>query len=208
MAKYGKTWWGQKWLEAFNGIDYSNRLPRGRTYANTGRAHSISVDKNTVKALVDGSYGYPYKIQVNLSQFNKKAQGQIKKIITESPSILSSLLNMKLPASLFNALKANKIKLFPENWKDMDAQCSCPDWAMPCKHIAAIVYLIAIEIDKNPFMIFNIKDCNLLELLDFKESAIEDVQKINTIEDVLISNDKAKSDLIDVSAIEDINTNC
>ncbi|MDR1208034.1 MAG: hypothetical protein LBJ89_01640, partial [Holosporales bacterium] len=61
IRTYGKTWWGQKWLEAFNGISDENRLPRGRSYSNRGRVHHVQITKNIVSALVDGSRSTPYK---------------------------------------------------------------------------------------------------------------------------------------------------
>ncbi len=99
--------------------------------------------------------------------------------------MLSKLINRQLPTSLFDKLNDLGIKLFPSNWEEMNANCNCPDGAMPCKHIAAVIYLIAAEIDKNPFMIFNIHNCDLLSLIDdFGGGKLENAQNILKIDDI------------------------
>ncbi len=185
MATYGRTWWGKKWLEAFNGIDYGNRLPRGRSYANTGRAYDIIIKGHIITAKVRGSAPKPYKVEVILNAFSENDKEAIHQIISHSPTILSGLIVKKLPTQLLTKLNQQQIRLFPSNWKEINASCSCPDWAMPCKHIAAVIYLIGAEIDKNPFMVFQIHDCDLLELIsDFSNGKLARAQKILQIEDI------------------------
>ena len=160
--KYGNTWWGQKWLNALNQIDFSNRLPRGKTYANKGLVKDMVIEGSTIKTKVQGSASYPYDQKFQLKAFNAQQKEHILKIITEDPFILSSLLNRELPKELFDILDRKGIKLFPKSWRDMNGTCSCPDWAVPCKHLAAVVYIIANEIDKNPFMVFLLKGLDIL----------------------------------------------
>lgn len=168
---YGKTYWGKKWLEAFNGIDMDNRLPRGRTYANKGLVTAIDINQNHIKASVQGSW--LYDVEITLKVFNQKDQQIIYDKVRSSPFILSGLMNKKLPASLFDQLELDEIHLFPSSWRDIKASCSCPDWAVPCKHIAAVLYQICAEIDKNPFMIFYLHGCDLLKGIDtFKEKTV------------------------------------
>ncbi|GFR26342.1 uncharacterized protein Rv2102 [Trichonephila clavata] len=141
MTIYGRTWWGKKWLQSFDGIDYDNRLPRGRTCANTGRAFDIKINGHIVTAKVHSSAykirAHPYKVEIILNELSSSEQHTIRQIIETSPSILSKLINRQLPTSLFDKLNDLGIKLFPSNWEEMNANCNCPDWAMPCKHIAA-----------------------------------------------------------------------
>ncbi|MBR9984171.1 MAG: DEAD/DEAH box helicase [Wolbachia endosymbiont of Homalodisca vitripennis] len=190
MSIYGRTWWGKKWLQSFNEVDYDNRLSRGRTYANTGRAFGIQINGNTITAKVSGSRPHPYKVKIILNELNSSA---IRCIIENSPSILPKLINKQLPTLLFDKLNDSGIKLFPSNWEEMNASCNCPDWAMPCKHIAAVIYLIAAEIDKNPFVIFNIHNCDLLSLIDdFGNGKLENIQSILKINDLFKSSSKVK----------------
>ncbi|HEX2868163.1 MAG TPA: SNF2-related protein [Ignavibacteriales bacterium] len=157
--RYGKTWWGEAWINALERIDYdANRLPRGRTYANTGRVKDIKISgKGNVEALVQGSRPKLYKITIKISKFSASEKTSIKKIIEDNPSIASELSLGNLPSKLLEILEANHISIMPKSWRSIDANCSCPDWANPCKHLAAVYYIIANEIDKNPFLIFKMK---------------------------------------------------
>lgn len=161
MADFGRTWWGRQWLAAFNGIDDLNRLPRGRRYANNGSVQSIDIGTQTVQARVQGSRRTPYKVTVGLTPFPKQQQQAILDAVEASPALLSRLLNRQLPQQLLALLHDHDIRLFPRSWKNMQAQCSCPDWAMPCKHIAAVLYMIANEVDKNPFVVFELHGMDL-----------------------------------------------
>ncbi|OJJ17112.1 hypothetical protein BKI52_30845 [marine bacterium AO1-C] len=160
--KYGNTWWGLQWLSALNHIDYSSRLPRGKTYANKGAVKDVVIQGNIVKAKVNGSETYPYDQKFEIQAFTPSEKEDILDIVTEDPFILSSLLNRELPQDLLDILTQKGISLFPRSWRDMNGRCSCPDWAVPCKHLAAVVYIIANEIDKNPFVVFELKGLDIL----------------------------------------------
>ncbi|MGI9274468.1 MAG: SNF2-related protein [Endozoicomonas sp.] len=162
-AVYGQTWWGEQWLAAFNGIDYSNRLPRGRRYAGNGSVRTIDVDIHCVSAKVQGRQRAPYRVKVSLPLFSADQCRTVLKAVHQNPSVLARLLNRQLPPQVLDLMEEHNIRLFPHSWDDMRASCSCPDWAMPCKHIAAVIYLIANEIDKNPFVIFQLHGMDLAE---------------------------------------------
>ena len=97
---YGNTWWGQQWLNALANIDYSNRLPRGRTYANKGLARDIVINGNKITANVQGSRPRPYKVVYTVPAFSAKEQKGIIDLVTENPLHLSRLLNRVLPPEL------------------------------------------------------------------------------------------------------------
>ena len=164
--KYGITWWGQQWLNAFNHISDPNRLPRGRTYANTGRAKDIKIDGNIITAKVSGSRSKPYKVKIEIPKFSKKQKEELLKLVQENPLFLSQLLNRELPESFDKACSDIGIQIFPSSWTLLKASCSCPDWAMPCKHLASVLYLVANEIDKNPFLVLQLHDFDLIKLLE------------------------------------------
>lgn len=165
MTTFGKTWWGRKWLDAFIGIDDKDRLDRGRAYANAGYVLNISVNGSFVKANVTGSRPKPYRIKISLKPFGEAEKSKIIKILELEPSIILSLMKREITESLFNKFFREKISLFPKDWRDISSSCSCPDWGTPCKHVAAVIYFIAGEIDRNPFFIFEIKGCDLLNLI-------------------------------------------
>lgn len=175
--QYGTTWWGQQWLNALNDIDYSNRLPRGRTYANKGAARDIEIRSNKITAKVQGSRRSPYKVNISIPVFTGSERVKVLGIITENPLLLSQLLNRELPSGLNEALLKKGIQIFPNAWKDLDGGCSCPDWAVPCKHMASVLYLVANEIDKNPFLVFQLKDFDIIKGLEGIGFSVSDEQE-------------------------------
>lgn len=157
-SSYGRTWWGNAWVEAMERIDYdTNRLPRGRRYANNGSVKAVEVKDGVVLAKVQGSRPQPYNIKIKIKEFSNSHGKQIREVITSHPAMASELCIGKLPSSLLTLLEEKKIHILPQSWKDISADCSCPDWANPCKHLAAVYYILANEIDKNPFLIFNLR---------------------------------------------------
>ncbi|NLL57228.1 MAG: hypothetical protein GX244_01800, partial [Firmicutes bacterium] len=91
--KYGRTWWGNAWVEALERIDYNtNRLPRGRTYANTGRVSAINLDENgRISAKVQGRRSKPYKVEIKLSPFTTAQKKTINSLIARDPSLAAEL---------------------------------------------------------------------------------------------------------------------
>ena len=94
--KYGTTWWGKQWLNALTNIDYSNRLPRGKTYANKGLAYDIEIENNRITAKVKGSSYKPYKVNFTIPAFTSNEKAKIIQIVTSNPLYLSKLLNREL----------------------------------------------------------------------------------------------------------------
>jgi SNF2 family DNA or RNA helicase/uncharacterized Zn finger protein len=156
LNTFGKTWWGEQWLLALNHIDFSNRLPRGRAYARNGSVRNIEIHGNRISSKVQGSRPKPYQVSVTIPEFTAGQKKILIDSVISNPLILSSLLNRELPGELDRLAKDNNIRIFPGAWKDLIMDCSCPDWAVPCKHLAAVIYMIASEIDRNPFLIFRL----------------------------------------------------
>jgi len=181
--QYGNTWWGAKWLEALNNMDYSNRLPRGQRYARNGSVVSIAIEFNKISARVAGTRITPYKVTMTINPFKKKEKEKIISIISSNPYYMSQLEGRMLPLELHKELSNEKIELFPSSWKQMGMHCSCPDWAVPCKHLAAVVYIIANEIDKNPFLVFGMHNFDLVKELNLSSgrSAEEDIISIDSL---------------------------
>jgi len=154
--QFGNTWWGKKWVDSIEHTEYENRLPRGKRYARNGSVTHIEIKEQDVHAKVQGSRRTPYNVEISLKAFDKKQKETILNIITQNPLYLSELLIRQLPEKLYDECESAAINLFPTRWNDFKANCSCPDWAPCCKHIAAIIYLIANEIDRNPFLVFSL----------------------------------------------------
>ena len=162
---YGKTWWGQQWLNALAQIDMANRLPRGKTYANKGAVQNLKIDQNQISAQVRGSAPRPYKVKLTVPIFTSQECDWLLTEIRENPAILAQLLNRQLPPELVQFAQKRGIWLFPRSFDDLGMGCSCPDYAVPCKHLAAVVYVIANEIDRNPFLVFQLKGLDILDEL-------------------------------------------
>ncbi len=105
-----------------------------------------------VRALVQGTRPRPYRVSMGLKPFTRKDIAAIESVIASDPSLAAQLSLGRLPPDMLALLEKLNIGLWPEKWSDIDAECSCPDWANPCKHLAAVYYLLAEEIDKNPFL--------------------------------------------------------
>lgn len=215
--KYGNTWWGQQWLNSLTHIDYSNRLPRGRSYANKGAVKSIDIDKNKIHANVQGTRSTPYRIDIEIPEFTGKQKKEFTEAIRKKPLLLARLLNRELPPQLDEIAKKQNIKLFPSSWKDFSMECSCPDWAVPCKHLASVIYIIANEIDRNPFIIFELHGLDLLSTLatsngtEVNESmqipAFSDFVKKKVIDHPTTKEQTVNMERFDFSKITDLGDN-
>lgn len=163
QKKFGNTWWGQAWLGALSSIDEGNRLPRGRRYAGNGSILKLQITQNRIEASVQGSQRIPYGVKIEVPAFSPAEVATLSNAIRKDAYLLSSLLNRELPTELLDIATIAGIQLFPEHWDDLDMRCSCADWAVPCKHLAAVVYLVANEIDRNPFLLFQLHKFDILK---------------------------------------------
>ncbi|HRP32996.1 MAG TPA: SNF2-related protein [Agriterribacter sp.] len=161
--QFGKTWWGEQWLNALSNIDYSNRLPRGSSYARKGAVTSIRIAENQISAKVAGSRPKPYNVDIILPPFFDPELSSFIDALAEKPVIISKLLNRELDPEVLSIAENMGLKVFPKQWTDFKMQCSCPDWAVPCKHLAAVIYKVSAEIDNNPFLVFDLHKVNLIE---------------------------------------------
>ena len=186
MAKYGKTFWGQEWLNALKNIDYGNRLPRGSAYASKGAVASISIHKNEIEARVQGSRPMPYNVHIAVPRFSPEQQDKLTDILAANPGWLAGLLNRQLPPELLKLAEREGIMIFPKQWSDFGMSCSCPDWAVPCKHLAAVIYVLANEIDLNPMLVLQLHNYDAVAALkdrqlDITESLTEPIEPIWTL---------------------------
>ncbi|MDR0970753.1 MAG: DEAD/DEAH box helicase [Lentimicrobiaceae bacterium] len=175
--QFGKTWWGEHWLRSLSNVDYDNRLPRGASYARSGHVKDIKIKDNQIVAKVQGTRPSPYKVTVIVPPFfDEQIEALMTKII-ERPALISKLLNRELDPAILTIAEDLGLKVFPHQWTDFKMQCSCPDWAVPCKHLAAVIYMISREIDNNPFLVFSIHNVDLIAELAKRNIVIADPKK-------------------------------
>lgn len=165
-GKIGATWWSQKWITLLGGFGWSNRLARGRSYARSGQVVNFILEVGKVNANVQGTAAKPYGVIIRIPKFSEIEWQKAIKIMSSQAVFATKLLSGQMPPDIEKVFSDSGISLFPEKAKDFQAECSCPDWANPCKHIAAVHYVLADEFDRDPFMIFRLRGRNKKEIID------------------------------------------
>ena len=158
---YGTTIWGAAFLKAIEIETDLGRLSRGKSYANTGKVYDIKLQDKRIGAKVRGNYQPFYQTALNFTPFVKGDKQFIIDYINKNPLVLAQIMNSKLSPELLDFLKKNEIDLFG----GFDMQCSCPDFygTYACKHIAGLYFILANEIDKNPFILFSLRGLDLIK---------------------------------------------
>ena len=163
--KLARTWWGQAWndnLERYS--DYANRIDRGRSYVRAGAVLDLKITPGKVAALVQGSGAKPYKVDIAIQPLDKTTWESITKACEGKIGSLQELLDGKLPQALAELFTEKGKGLFPAP-KQISLHCSCPDWAIMCKHVAAALYGVGARLDENPGLFFVLRDVFVDELV-------------------------------------------
>lgn len=170
-GKFGETWWAKKFLDALNGYGWESRLARGRSYAKNGQVVTLETKGNTIVARVQGSRHTPYSITITFRKIGAEHWKKIAAAMASQAIFTAKLLAGEMPADIEAAFARAKARLFPRSGKDIAMDCSCPDWAEPCKHIAAVFYLLGERFDADPFLIFALRGMTKNALLALLRSA-------------------------------------
>lgn len=165
MAKISRTWWGQRFLEALEVCTDEGRLRRGRSYAGPHRLLQFAIKDTVIAAKVRGNvnpyfgvYTEPrYQVRIQLGTIPAKAWSSIIKRLTANAGWLSRLLMNEMPDDIEAAFAGGKHHLLPDSAKDLNTDCTCPDWANPCKHVAGTYYRVAELLDRDPFLLFQLR---------------------------------------------------
>lgn len=153
----GETWWSKRWLGTLESFGMGTRLTRGRSYARKGQVISLDVEPGTVKAKVQGSQPRPYKVEIGLPPLTDRQWEEVTEAMAGQALFAAKLLAGEMPQNIEEAFQAAHVSLFPKSSDELETDCSCPDWANPCKHIAAVYYLMADRFDEDPFLIFKLR---------------------------------------------------
>ena len=173
VKKAGTTWWGQRWIEALEhvlGAD-ARRLQRGRSYARAGRAHDLVVQGGAVTAMVTGSRPAPYAVRLELSQLGAEQWQAAIVGMASKAQFSAELLAGQMPVAIDEVFHAAGASLFPTRRSDLVTSCSCPDWGDPCKHVAATHYVLGEALDRDPFVLFELRGRTRQEVLDALRAA-------------------------------------
>jgi len=149
----GEHWWSRRFLEVLESFALGSRLSRGKNYARRGQVLSLDVAPGVVSASVQGSRKAPYKVSIGLPAFSELVWAKVEVTLAEQAIHSARLLAGEMPRDLEEVFLAAGAPLFPQRAKDLTLSCSCPDWEVPCKHLAATFYLLAESFDDDPFAI-------------------------------------------------------
>ncbi|PIV26310.1 MAG: hypothetical protein COS37_07075 [Anaerolineae bacterium CG03_land_8_20_14_0_80_58_20] len=154
---FAKNWWAQRWIAALEQLVDSGRLSRGRSYARKGQVLSIDETKDGIAARVQGSMRTPYKISIKINHLTDAEWDKVIDALAEQAIFSAQLLAGEMPQDIEQAFEKAKVSLFPAARRDLETECSCPDYSNPCKHIAATHYILGERFDEDPFLIFRLR---------------------------------------------------
>jgi uncharacterized Zn finger protein len=160
-----RTWWGKSWnhnLERY--ADYSNRIGRGRSYVRHGAVLDLQISPRRVESLVQGTRSKPYTVIINIKGIKKKIWQNMKTACAGKLDSLPELLAGKFPKTLGEIFTIRGQGLFPSP-EEIEFNCSCPDWAYMCKHVAATLYGIGARLDDSPSLFFKLRKVNIDDLI-------------------------------------------
>lgn len=165
MAEFSRTWWGQRFIAALEQFTDPGRLGRGRSYAHNGKILAYMLAGGTVRATVRGStnpyygvYTEPrYKTTITLKPIAAADWAKVIARIGSRADLVTRLLLSEMPETIEEAFSDLNLHLLPHNKREFATTCSCPDYENPCKHIAGVYYRLAADLDRNPFVMFELR---------------------------------------------------
>lgn len=160
-----QSWWGKAWnlnLESY--ADYSNRINRGKSYVRNNSVLDLKLLKGKVLAKVQGSRAKPYDVEIDIDELKSNKWDQVTKLCNHRIDSLEQLIEGKFPKELEILFTDRKYAMFPSP-KEIHFNCSCPDWASMCKHVAAVLYGIGARLDQNPMLFFDLRNIDGQELI-------------------------------------------
>lgn len=183
-----KSWWGKTWCDNLEQYaDYESRLDRGKRYVRSGAVIDLKIQKGKILARVQGRRKTPYKIEIRISPLSEeRCQGIISRCGTKIEN-LESLLLGSFPEEL-KELFMGEEGLFPTP-KEISFGCSCPDWALLCKHVAAALYGVGVRLDENPLLFFELRGIDVERFID--------VTLASKVEAMLANVDKPSDRIVD-----------
>ena len=172
--RFGTTWWGRLWIHALEelGDDFENRLPRGKKYAEEGAVSHFMVKPGEIQARVHGRK--TYEVTLGLPALTPLQWDRALERIAQESRFTASLLAGEMPQGLDETFREAGASLYPRVPKELQTHCTCPDWANPCKHVAAVCYIMAEALDRDPWLLFDLRGKT-------RESVLEVLQEMGGI---------------------------
>lgn len=176
-GSFGKNWWACRWIEVLESFKIGGRLDRGKLYARKGQVATIEVNEGKVDASVQGTQKEPYLVKITVKTLSEKEWLKLSKSALARPIVAAKLLAGEMPDNIEELFQQSGASLFPAKANDLTTSCSCPDWSNPCKHIAAVYYLLGEEFDRDPFLIFRLRGMSKERLVELVSEAITGIEE-------------------------------
>lgn len=160
-----RVWWSRRWTEVLENFRLGARLGRGRNYAVSGQVSSLVIHSGSVVAAVQGSNKEPYESDIRFRTVEGEAKARIIDLLRRRPMVIARLLVSDFPVEVEGFFRAEGCPLFPQRQHDLTSRCTCPDYANPCKHLAAVYYLLGEAITKNPLLLLELRGISRTDLL-------------------------------------------
>lgn len=170
----GTSWWSGRFTEVLEDLGVGSRLQRGRNYARRGQVVSLDIDAGTITASVQGSRAKPYRVRIGITAFGKAEWATVEEALASNAWFVATLLAGEMPADIEDVFTAVGLSLFPRSAAELSLDCTCPDWEVPCKHLAAVFYLLAERFDEDPFCILAWRGRGREDLLGRMHEATDD----------------------------------
>ncbi len=172
MAQFTRTWWGKRFIAALEEFTDPGRLSRGRSYANGGKIKSFEIKDGIATAQVRGSvnpyfgvYKEPlYTTVIEIKSISAANWSAAIAYVASKAGFISKLLLNEMPDNIEDAFSTLGLHLLPHQRSDFKTRCSCPDSSNPCKHIAGVYYLLAAKLDRDPFLLFELRGLSRTDL--------------------------------------------
>jgi uncharacterized Zn finger protein len=164
-GEIGSTWWAQQWVAAMMRLGDA-RLDRGRRYARNGSVLDLTIQHGIAFSRVQGHYDTPYQSSIELKRFTREEWDKALDALAGQAIYAAKLLSGEMPSDIEAVFQSVGLSLFPRSRKDISFECSCPDWGDPCKHAAAVYYLIADQLDVDPFILFHLRGYTRQQVLE------------------------------------------
>jgi uncharacterized Zn finger protein len=170
-GKIGEQWWSRRFIAVLESFGMSGRLARGRNYARAGQILDFTLTTGVATAHVQGSRPKPYVVRIKVLPLTTAQWRQVEAALAQQALFRARLLAGEMPDEIEEVFEACGTPLFPRSAKDLDMFCSCPDWGVPCKHLAATCYLLAEAFDDDPFLMLAWRGRERADLLAALRSA-------------------------------------
>lgn len=188
------SWWGQAWCQNIESYaDYESRLDRGKRYVKSGAVIDLRIEKGKIQARVQGNRRAPYKIDIRISRLDEAHCQSIIKQCGRKIENLQELVNGNFPNDL-KELFLGENGLFPSP-REITYNCSSPDWALMCKHVAAALYAVGVRFDENPFLFFELRGIDVNRFIDvtLQDKVEVMLEHVDVVSDRILQDDNMQS---------------